>query len=61
MLLGGKTLLRIGLAFAEQVLQSPYGAVLMLGLFLVVIGLQAHSRTCTSAGVMVLVLFMAQA
>lgn len=59
--MGKKALLRIGLAIAEQVVQSPYGAVLMLGLFLVFLGLQAHSRTCTSAGAVVLVLLMIQA
>ncbi|GAA4044809.1 hypothetical protein [Streptomyces shaanxiensis] len=54
-------LLHIGFAIADQVVRSPYGALVMLGLFFLVIGIQAHSRTCAYVGAVVLILLMTQA
>ncbi|MEU8750084.1 hypothetical protein AB0C88_06335 [Streptomyces chartreusis] len=54
-------LLHIGLAIADQVVKSPYGALVMLALFFLGVGIQARNRTCAYVGAVVLVLLMTQA
>ncbi|MFJ5308376.1 hypothetical protein [Streptomyces sp. NPDC088350] len=45
----------------EQLMQSRYGALGFLCLFLLGAGIKARSATCASAGAVILVLLMTQA
>lgn len=45
----------------EQLLQTRFGALGVLGLFLIAVGVRARNSTCASVGAVILVLLMAQA
>lgn len=45
----------------EQVIQTRYGALGMLGLGFTVVGIKARNATCTSIGAVFLALLLAQA